>query len=194
MPADCEVSIGNELCGVVAIGRCTCGKAFCSSHQALGTQGAMSLDRCTACEDAARAEAARHATDVRVRLDNAVDALLASSVRRVELYTRAEGNKRSLLGASHDEQSVHHGSGWIVGQQLWSYYPPGIRSDSVRGPWLTALVDRPGFRLEDSLARVELRPSDDGYFVLDGTLGVLDSVQLVEQLEGLLAHSAAEMP
>ena len=49
MPAECEIDVNGKPCGVQAVGRCvTCGKAFCSTHQARNAT-TYYVDMCAPC-------------------------------------------------------------------------------------------------------------------------------------------------
>jgi hypothetical protein len=50
MAAECETTVRQEPCGVLAIGRCaTCGHAFCSSHRAIDGYEGVLVDLCAEC-------------------------------------------------------------------------------------------------------------------------------------------------
>lgn len=140
MPAECEISIGSRLCGVLAIGRCTnpaCavngGAAFCASH------GPDSRHWCSDCcaadlqRKAAQQQSWAAAEDALKRKDAEARAHLIPQIQSIaqslaaarvepECFYYATMRQRKLLGGWREvEDPARSLYGWYAGECLWPY-------------------------------------------------------------------------
>jgi hypothetical protein len=164
MPAECEVLIDEQPCGVLAIGRCSIdGLAFCNTHQAKkygpGLMVDVSyVDMCVSCyarmntEKVNRERQHEHRYGTTYLGQAAKQELIAAGVPlvgiRLNMVTRPRITEtRKLFGGvkrtTSQQQVGIWGKGWVIGECSWhfrTYGPYGSESDS-EGRFLTALID-----------------------------------------------------
>jgi hypothetical protein len=101
MPAECAI----DDCGVLAVGRCSaCGRAFCTSHRALGAYGAPIIDHCTACQEVASQVAESKEKEVR------------QAGERAHIRVRELARALTVAGIVPDQKP-----GWFVGCYSWRF-------------------------------------------------------------------------
>lgn len=164
MPAECEVLVDGQPCGVLAIGRCSIdGSAFCNSHQAKKYGPGLIVDvsyvdMCISCYAEMNTEKVKRERQHEQRygttyLAQAVKQELATAgVPLVEVLLNTVNRPRTtetrkLFGGvkrtTSQQQVGIWGKGWIIGECSWhfrTYGPYGSEADS-EGRFLTALID-----------------------------------------------------
>jgi hypothetical protein len=167
MPAECEISVNGQPCGVLAIGRCSVdGLAFCGTHQAkkYGPGRIVDVsyvDTCTSCyaQVIAKEEEMPHRKRQRALQGadmylhaTAMEDLIAAGVPPVRIRLKVVNRprvteSRRLFGGvkrtvSKQEVDIW-GKGWVVGSCSWHYRNYGMygSESDVESRFLTALID-----------------------------------------------------
>jgi hypothetical protein len=177
-------------CGVIAFGRCsTCGRAFCTSHQAVASNGVTVVDQCSACHFAAGAAYRERVNRQVFGLGHSKgrDALIAANEPKVKLVTTTTEWQKKRFGRGESVTVVSpYGTGWLLGELPWR--DTDANKDRIA---TVVLVDDPTVKvLSHCLKQVDAR-QDGTYEVLKGgrhgnDSGALDRISdAVRRLAGL---------